>query len=236
MAERLSSISFVLLAYNEEASIAEAISECRAVGRAHAAEWEIVVVDDGSRDRTVAAAREVDEGDLQLVIHDRNRGMGASMRDGYRAARMDYLAHLPGDRQVRAEAIAAMVPLCGPETIALSSFINPPSGPGRAAMSVFFRLLTRYGGGLRVNFAGTYLFHRDWLSRIDSELCASDTFLYSFQLLEEWRREGARFAEVAVPTYPRLEGQSREATLRRIAFMVGEIGRTRARRWRHLRG
>ena len=94
-------------------------------------------------------------------------------------------------------------------------------------MSIAFRLLTRYVGGLHVNFAGTYLFHRDWLSRVDLARADSDTFLFSFQLLELFRRAGAGMETVRVRTYAREHGTSREATLSRIARMFVEIGRAR---------
>ncbi len=220
-------VSLVLLAYDEEDAIAEAISDCRRFCRARLADYEIIVVDDGSRDRTRAIAEAASEGDVRIVAHARNQGMGASMRDGYAAAAMEYLAHLPGDRQVRAEALAEMVPRAAPDRVVVSKFDNPPSGAGRAAMSTVFRLLTRYVGGLRVDFAGTYLFHRDWLERIDAERADSDTFLYSFQLLELFRRAGARFETVRIQTHPREHGASREATVGRIARMFLEIGRAR---------
>jgi glycosyltransferase involved in cell wall biosynthesis len=221
------SISFVLLAYNEAADIGRAVADCRELGRAALADYEIIVVDDGSRDGTREAAEAAGQGDVRVVVHDRNRGMGASMRDGYRAARMDYVAHLPGDRQVRADALAPMIALASPEVVVRTVFSNPPSGRRRAAMSVVFRALARHVGGFRVDFAGTYLFHRSWLDRIDHARADSDTFLYSFQLLELFRRAGARFETVSVPTYPRETGTSREATASRIARMFVELGRAR---------
>lgn len=220
-------VSFVLLAYDEEASIADAIADCRAFARAHLGGHEILVVDDGSSDGTRAAAEAASEGDVRVIVHPTNLGMGASMRDGYLAATMEYTCHLPGDRQVRAEALAGMVPRCGPDRVVVSVFANPPSGRGRALMSLVFRLLTRHVGGMRVNFAGTYLFHTDWLRRLDLARADSDTFLFSFQLLELLRRAGARFETVTVPTHPRERGTSREATLGRIARMFVEIGRAR---------
>jgi len=222
-----SSVSFVLLAYDERDTIAAAIEDCRDVAQRHLRDHEIIVVDDGSRDDTAAVARAADRGDVRVITHEHNQGMGASMRDGYRAARGDYIAHLPGDRQVRAEAIVPMLARGGPDVVVRSLFCNPPSGRGRAAMSIVFRLLVRRVGGLRVDFAGTYLFHRDWLTRIDMRRAASDTFLFSFQLLELMRRAGARFDTVYVPTYPREHGVSREATAARIARMVVEIARAR---------
>jgi hypothetical protein len=94
-------------------------------------------------------------------------------------------------------------------------------------MSVAFRLLTRFVGAMRVSFAGTYLFHRDWLRKVDLARADSDTFLFSFQILELMRRAGAEFELVEVRTYPREQGQSREATFGRIARMFVEIGRAR---------
>lgn len=226
-AETDTTISFVLLAYDEESDIVQAISDCRRVGRRHFDGYEVVVVDDGSRDGTGQRALAASEGDVQLVTHPRNQGMGASMRDGYAAARMSYLAHLPADRQVRAQALAQMRPLCARDTVVLTRFRNPPSGPGRAAMSLVFRQLARRIGKLDVDFAGTYLFHRHWLESIESARADSDTFLYSFQLLELFRRAGARFETVFIPTYPRERGSSREATVARIARMFIEIGRAR---------
>jgi glycosyltransferase involved in cell wall biosynthesis len=225
------SVSFVLLAYNEEASIAAAIADCRAFGRERLSGYEIIVVDDGSVDRTREVAEKASEGgDVRVLVHERNRGMGASMRDGYLAARMDYVAHLPGDRQVRAEALAPMITRCDPGRVVVSLFANPPSGLARVIMSRVFRALVRHVGGMRVNFAGTYLFHRDWLGRLDLSRAGSDTFLFSFQLLELLRRAGCTVATVTVPTHPREQGASREATPGRIARMAVEIARARVAR------
>ncbi len=221
-------ISFILLAYNEEACIAQAIADCRVFARAHCAAYEVLVIDDGSGDDTNRIATEASEdGDVQVIAHAQNAGMGASMRDGYLAARYDYLVHLPGDRQVRAEALSEMVGLCAPDRVVLSQFSNPPSGRRRAAMSVAFRLLTRHVGGLQVDFAGTYLFHRDWLGKVDITAASSETFLFSFQLLELFRRAGASFSVVKIRTHLREQGQSRVATLPRIASMFWEIGKAR---------
>ncbi|MCP4443802.1 MAG: glycosyltransferase [Myxococcales bacterium] len=226
---RRPSISFVLLAYNEQDCIAQAISDCRQVGRSLKADYEVLVVDDGSSDRTKEWAEQASEGDVRVIAHSTNLGMGASMRDGYLAARCDYIAHLPGDRQVRAEVLAGMLSDCSPQNIVLTKFLNPPSGRRRAIMSVAFRLLTHHIGGLEVDFAGTYLFHRDWLERVDVAAASSDTFLFSFQLLELFRRAGANFSVVRIQTHLREMGASRVATPSRIARMFLEIGKSRMR-------
>ena len=217
----------VLLAYNEEESIAQAISDCLDFGAQYLSDYEVIVVDDGSSDCTADIVNKTDNPRVKLLKHSTNLGMGASMRDGYHLAEKEYIAHLPGDRQVRPDALLPMLDLVSPNHVIVSSFSNPPSGQARVLMSMFFRGLTKTVGNMKVNFAGTYLFHRDWLSTLRLSDADSDTFLYSFQLLELMRRERARFTTVKIPTYPRTHGQSKEATLPRIVNMFKEIAKGR---------
>jgi hypothetical protein len=224
------SLGIVLLAYDEEASIADAIADARRFASLYFTGHEIVVVDDGSRDATAAQARACDQGDVRVVQHAQNQGMGASMRDGYAAARTDLLAPLPGDRQVRPASLirfAAHIDSTDPLHVVMSTYSVPHSGPTRQLMSVVFRLLVRHVGGYQIDFAGAYMFHRRLLDRIDPRRTRSQSFLYSFQLLEQMRRLGCRFTQVIIAPFAREVGQSREATLRRIARMFVEIARAR---------
>jgi dolichol-phosphate mannosyltransferase len=223
------SLSMVLLAWNEETSIAAAVRDCRRVGRLWLSGYEIIVVDDGSSDGTATQAEAASEGDLRVVRHARNLGMGAAMRSGYGAAGCEYVAHLPADRQVRPQSLLAFLPWVTPDTTAVSTYVAPPSGEQRRLMSLVFRFVVRGLGGLHVNFAGTYIFHRRWLATIDLASVRSETFLFSFELLERLRRAGSHFVAVTIRPFVREAGQSREVALRRIARVLGEIVRYRLR-------
>jgi dolichol-phosphate mannosyltransferase len=166
---------------------------------------------------------------VRVVRHARNLGMGAAMRSGYAAARCDTIAHLPADRQVRPQSLLAFLPWVTPETTAVSTYVAPPSGEQRRLMSLAFRFVVRGLGGLRVNFAGTYVFHRRWLATIDLASVRSETFLFSFELLERLRRAGSRFVAVTLRPFVREVGQSREVAVRRIVRVFGEIVRYRLR-------
>lgn len=216
-------LSLVYLAYNEEADIGKAIEDARRFGKLYLKKCEAVIVDDGSHDRTAEVAREMNEGDVLVVRHEKNMGMGASMRDGYLAATQEYIAHLPGDRQVRAQSLACFLPRFSPTTVPLSTYENPPSGFKRDILSFLFRGVVRFVGGMRVNFAGTYVFHRDWRGKVDLPTVKSNTFVFSFELLERLRKLGAKFAPVRIRTFPRVTGGSREVTLRRIGGVFREI-------------
>jgi len=187
------------------------------------------VVDDGSSDGTGPRALEAGRGDVRVVRHPTNQGMGAAMRDGYRAARMAYMAHLPGDRQVRASALIHFLAHLAPGRVVLSRYRSPPSGESRRRLSRVFRWMVQELGGLSVDFAGTYVFGRRWLETIDLGSLGSDTFLFSFELLQGLKERGASFHHVAIHPFPRAVGSSREVALRRMLTVFLEIVRHRLR-------
>ncbi|HEY7114442.1 MAG TPA: glycosyltransferase family 2 protein [Thermoanaerobaculia bacterium] len=95
------SLTVALPAYNEEANIAAMIEDVvRTVGPL-AADWEVVVVDDGSRDQTAAAVSEIEsrEPRVRLVRHERNRGYGAAVWTGLTSARKELVFFTDSDRQ-----------------------------------------------------------------------------------------------------------------------------------------
>jgi dolichol-phosphate mannosyltransferase len=124
------------------------VRDCRRVGRLWLSGYEIIVVDDGSRDSTAARAEVASEGDVRIVRHARNLGMGAGLRSGYGAARCDYMAFLPADRQVRPQSLLAFLPWATPETTVISTYVTPPSGESRRLISLVFSFLVRGLGGM----------------------------------------------------------------------------------------
>jgi len=75
-----SRVAVVVPAYDEAALIARTLSQIPAEVD------HIVVVDDGSRDRTAAIVEALEDHRLELCRHPRNRGVGAAIRTGYRVA------------------------------------------------------------------------------------------------------------------------------------------------------
>src|SRR4051812_20028418 len=87
-------VSLVLPAFNEEAGIRQAVIEADDALKNLTGDYEILVVDDGSRDATAALveglARERTR--VRLLRHEENRGYGAALRTGFEAARFDLVA------------------------------------------------------------------------------------------------------------------------------------------------
>jgi glycosyltransferase involved in cell wall biosynthesis len=96
----ISGVSIVIPAYNEEAAIAAVLSEIEGAMSGSPLPWEIVVVDDGSTDRTAGAVQDrVTRGDgpTRLLRHGRNRGYGAALKTGIRHARYDKIVITDAD-------------------------------------------------------------------------------------------------------------------------------------------
>src|SRR5258708_39423274 len=95
------SLSLVIPAFNEEAGIAQAVAEADDTLSQIAADYEILIVDDGSRDRTFDAASDAARGrsNVRVLRHETNRGYGAALRTGVRAARCDRVAFTDADSQ-----------------------------------------------------------------------------------------------------------------------------------------
>lgn len=101
MIETLSGVSVVVPLFDEEANVAPLVAELVAVLGAGELRWELILVDDGSRDETRKRVLEAVERNRQvrLVPLARNLGQSAALLAGVRAARLSHVATLDGDLQ-----------------------------------------------------------------------------------------------------------------------------------------
>src|SRR5437868_11183285 len=85
------SLSLVIPAYNEEKGIHAALQEADRALAELTSEYEILVVDDGSRDDTARVVAEAARHSphIRLLRHSENHGYGAALRTGFAAARCD---------------------------------------------------------------------------------------------------------------------------------------------------
>ena len=102
---RVPQLSFFFPAHNEAENIEALVAEALEVLPRLATEFEIIAVDDGSRDATpqLADALAAAHPQVRVVHHPVNRGYGAALRSGFGAARFDLVCLLDGDRQFHVE-------------------------------------------------------------------------------------------------------------------------------------
>jgi len=93
-------LSIIIPAYNEEVLIVNTLENLRSYMAARTEQYEIVVVDDGSHDKTVACIQEWQKktgAELQLLINQKNMGKGFSIRRGVMESRGQYMVFIDAD-------------------------------------------------------------------------------------------------------------------------------------------
>jgi glycosyltransferase involved in cell wall biosynthesis len=168
-------LSIVIPAWNEEAGIASIVERTLAARPAIQAEGgvgaiEVIVVDDGSTDRTAAIARGY--ADLAVVSHPKNRGYGAAIKTGFANAHGDLLAFLDADGTCDPGFFATLCTLL--RTHGADVAVGARLGPGsrmpalrRLGNRLFAGLIRLWGGsGLTDSASGMRVIRREALDRL----------------------------------------------------------------------
>lgn len=107
-------ISFIIPVYNEELNIERMLTNLYAVLNAHPEwNWEVVIVEDGSKDQTLRVLRD----DLHkfpqshLIVHEVNQGYTQSLKDGLKAAKGQYLMYVGADEEFDSSELPNFVDL-----------------------------------------------------------------------------------------------------------------------------
>lgn len=108
-------LSIVIPAYNEAENIREAMEMITAGLTAAETSCEIIIVDDGSGDRTGDIVQEFARKDdrIRMLRHENNRGKGASLITGFRNARMEWVLFTDADLQVAISELWDFIPYTG---------------------------------------------------------------------------------------------------------------------------
>src|SRR5262245_24452682 len=145
-------LSLVIPAYNEADGIAHAIDEADAALTLLGHAYEIIIVDDGSRDATAetvrAAARQ--HPSVRLVQHSENQGYGAALRSGFAAARGERIAFTDADCQFHLADLAPLLELTKEYPIAVGYRVGRQDSWLRKFYSRGYNLLARTLLGTRV--------------------------------------------------------------------------------------
>lgn len=227
-AQRVPALTVFFPAYNEEEIIEKTVRGAARVAASLADDYEIVVVDDGSRDGTAAVVEQVAAGDphVRLEKHARNRGYGAALRTGFASARKDLVFFSDADGQFDLRELANLIAMLPQAPVIVGYRIKRSDPPHRLFIAKTYNLIVRTVFGLRVRDidCAFKLFRRDALARVMLE---SNGAFISSELLIKLRRAGVGIAERGVHHYPRTTGYSKGAGLAVILKTVRDIIRLR---------
>jgi glycosyltransferase involved in cell wall biosynthesis len=235
-ATKVDELSFFFPAHNEEANLEALVDEALATLPSLAGKFEVIAVDDGSKDRTPAIADEMARRhpDLfRVVHHPTNLGYGAALRSGFRNARYDLIAFIDGDRQFKVIDVGRlterMAAADSPDVV-VGYRLKRADPPIRRWYARVYRLSNRVFFGVRVRDidCACKLFKRQALEPI---MVASGGAFFTAELLIKLRFEGRRIAEVGVQHYARTAGSPTGAKPSVVFRAVRDFWSLRFRLW-----
>lgn len=220
------SLSIFFPAYNEEENIALAVEKTVRVveDSPYVGEYEIIIINDGSRDGTLKVAEKLEQkyAQVRVINHDRNMGYGAALRTGLEAARMEYVFFTDADLQFDILELQNLL-LQIPGYDAVIGYRAPRRDPFMRLVNAWgWNKLNRLFFGLRVMDidCAFKLFRRE---KVQSLPLQSRGAMISAETLIRLTRSGARIKEIPVSHLPRIYGSPTGAKLSVIARAFREM-------------
>ncbi|MBW3613614.1 MAG: glycosyltransferase family 2 protein, partial [Chloroflexi bacterium] len=204
-------LTFFFPAYNEEENVVETVRRALdQVGPLVDGRIEVLVVDDGSTDRTPELADKLAAADWRVRVHHQpNRGYGGALRAGFENARGELIAFSDGDLQfdlAEMERLLRRLDDPGRPVDAVIGYrIRRRDPPHRIFIAKTYNAIVSAGFGLRVRDidCAMKLFRREVF---DGLPLTTDSPFLSAELLIKLRARGARIAQVGVTHRPRAAG------------------------------
>jgi len=218
------SLSVFFPCYNEEENVRRVVGRAKEVLEGMGADYEIIIVNDGSSDRTGQIADELAARDSQIkVIHHKpNRGYGGALQSGIRAARKEIVFFTDGDGQFDIGEMPALLPMMRECDIVCGYRLNRSDPLIRRLNGWLWTKLVCLLFGMRIRDidCAFKLFKREVF---DDIRMSSSGALISAEILARATRRGYRITQAGVHHYPRTAGSQTGASPKVIVRAFKEL-------------
>ncbi|MBI3207353.1 MAG: glycosyltransferase family 2 protein [Candidatus Solibacter usitatus] len=214
------SLSVFFPAYNDALSLPGLLAAAFETLRANVADFEVIVVNDGSFDDT---ANVLDQLKVQyapllrVVTHPVNLGYGGAIRSGLAAATKDFVFYTDGDGQYDPREMVKLLAQAAPDVGLVNGYKSSRQDPWhRIAIGFLYNRLARFLFRIRIRDIDCdfRLIRRSLVERLGLT-CTSGTVCV--ELVRKLELMSPRIVEVPVSHYPRLHGRSQFFRLRSLA-------------------
>lgn len=192
-------ISLVIPVYNEATSITKAVKDGLAVLSRLTGDYELIIVESGSTDNSAAVVDNLAEGNERVkVVHQRiKKGLGSALKEGFGAARGEYIFYMDGDNPFRMSEFERGFPLLTGTDIICGYRVNRQDTFTRAVYSKIFNLMmkTLFGVKVRDVQVGFKMLRKSIFDKVQLQ---ADSMFIDAELLIKARKAGYRIAELGV--------------------------------------
>jgi glycosyltransferase involved in cell wall biosynthesis len=229
-------LTFFFPAFNEEENVAETVQRALAeIGPLVDGSIEVLIVDDGSTDRTPELADALAAADPRVRVHHQaNRGYGGALRAGFENASGALICFSDGDLQFDLGEMSRLLTRLDdarkPVDVVIGYRLKRRDPPHRIFIAKTYNAIVSALFGLRVRDidCAMKVFRREVF---DGLSLTTDSPFLSAELLIKLRARGERIAQVGVTHYPRAAGTNTGASFRKIMRTFRDIGKLRWALW-----
>jgi len=211
-------ISVFFPAYNDAGTIASMIVLADRTLRRLTEDYEIIVVNDGSRDHTAQVLSEMESiyPSLRVIHHPSNRGYGSALRTGFASASRDWIFYTDGDAQYDVRELEKLVPMMTDDIEVVNGYKTSRSDPiHRIIVGNIYRWIIRLTFGIKIRdvdcdfrLVRRASYNRVRLSSTSGTICV--------EMIKSFQDAGLRFAEAPVNHYHRAYGKSQFFNFKRL--------------------
>lgn len=224
------SISVFFPCYNEQDNVPKVAEQAIQVLEGLHADYEVIIVDDGSSDNTAVVADRIAAANkrVRVVHHPQNRGYGAALQSGFRAATKELVFYTDGDGQFDLKELPPLLPLMKEFDIVSCYRMNRQDKPLRRLNGWLWTKMNNMLFSLNVRDidCAFKLFKREVFEKISME---SQGALIATEILARAVRKGYTITERGVHHYPRTAGQETGGNPKVILRAFKEVIKLRGR-------
>ncbi|HUU85548.1 MAG TPA: glycosyltransferase family 2 protein [Phycisphaerae bacterium] len=222
------SLTIFFPCYNEEANVERVTLAALEVGRRIADNLEVIIVNDGSKDRTgeIADRLAAEHPEVRAVHNHPNLGYGGALQRGFREATKDWVFYTDGDGQFDFEEIPKLLPLLESHDIVSCYRVDRQDSLVRKLNAWAWTTLVNWLFGLRLRDidCAFKIFPRELFERIEMKSMGA---LIDTEILAKARNLGYSITQTGVHHYPRTAGEQSGANIRVIARAFRELFKLR---------
>src|SRR3972149_4060479 len=210
--------------WNEEKNIVSVVEKAIEVAPKVAEKWEILMIDDGSSDRTLEIARELEKKhkNLRAISHMPNRGYGAALREGFANSRFDLVVFNDGDGQFDFSEVNKFIDKIDDSDIVIGFRKKRFDHPFRHILMNLLKIWDFIFFGFRFKDidCGFKLFRKEAIAKILP--LRSEGAMITTEILAKAKKAHLKIVEIEVHHFPRIYGDQSGGNLRVILRAIKE--------------
>ena len=206
--KKLNSLSIFFPFWNEEKNIKNVVESAIPIAEKIAKNWEILIIDDGSTDRTLEIAKDLEKNNnnVKVISHFPNRGYGGALREGIENSKYDIIVFTDGDGQFNFKQVDKFIDRIGNNDMVIGFREKRQDNLVRHMLMDGLKIwdFTFFGFHFKDIDCGFKMFRKEAIMSLYP--LRSEGAMITTEILAKAKRKKLKIAQVVVEHFPRTSG------------------------------